>query len=103
LRRAKALEEAERLDAESRPSHVRDATSGKRILLTAEILDDMPCSMRIQRFWTCCVGVYRWLVVFLSATPSKSRSNLRRVVEGGPHAEPGSLGSVQELWRSTGG
>lgn len=76
LRRAKELEEAERLDAESRPSHVRDATSGKRILLTAEILDDMPCSMRIQRFWTCCVGVYRWLVVFLSATPSKSRSNL---------------------------
>ena len=41
LRRAEKLEEAERLDANTRPSHVRDATSGKRILLTAKILGDM--------------------------------------------------------------
>ena len=41
LRRAKDLETAERRDAAARPSHVRDATLGKRILLTEEILNEM--------------------------------------------------------------
>ena len=38
LRRAKELESAERLDAAARPVHVKAATSGKRLLLTAENL-----------------------------------------------------------------
>ena len=41
LRRAKDLEVAERLDAATRPSHVQDATFGKTILLTEEILNEM--------------------------------------------------------------
>ena len=41
LKRAKDLEQAEQLDAASRPPHVRQATLGKRILLTNEILAEM--------------------------------------------------------------
>ena len=41
LRRAKELESAERLDAAARPVHVKAATSGKRLLLTAEILQSI--------------------------------------------------------------
>ena len=41
LKRAKELEHAEQLDAASRPPHVRQATCGKRILLTNEILAEM--------------------------------------------------------------
>ena len=41
LKRAKELEQAEHLDAALRPPHVRQATCGKRILLTDEILAEM--------------------------------------------------------------
>jgi len=41
LRRAKELEALEQRDADTRPAHVKAATAGKRILLTAEILSSM--------------------------------------------------------------
>ena len=41
LKRAQELEGAEKLDAASRPEHVRAATSGKRLVLTQKILDSM--------------------------------------------------------------
>ena len=41
LKRAKELEVSEQQDAETRPAHVKAATTGKRILLTAEMLSSM--------------------------------------------------------------
>ena len=41
LKRARHLDRSERLDAELRPQHVRDATANKKLLLTEEILKDM--------------------------------------------------------------
>ena len=41
LKRARQLDRSERLDAETRPQHVKDATANKKLLLTEEILKDM--------------------------------------------------------------
>ena len=41
LKRAQELDHEEKLDAATRPDHIREATSSKRLLLTQEMLNDM--------------------------------------------------------------